>query len=192
LLFTLIDEYESINTKNYILKDVCSYLEKDVRKLERANEILKCEKLQVDEKTLGLYEDLDKLNETLNMREKVFNTNLSKLESESLKLKQKIESLIFENHQLLDRLKKAESNLTTNRRRNSSSETLKWLNTHHNRNKKGLGFVTVKTIYPINRKYVGLLENIICFHCGKTGRDHYACPLRKYAIERNLIHVKQI
>ena len=50
----------------------------------------------MDEKALGLYEDLDKLNETLNMREEVFNTNLSKLKSESLQLKQKTESLIYE------------------------------------------------------------------------------------------------
>jgi len=52
--------------------------------------------------------------------------------------------------------------------------------------------VAERTVYPVNRKYVGLPENIIYFHCGKTG--HYRCtyPLRKYAIERNLIHVKQI
>jgi len=73
----------------------------------------------VDEKTLGLYENLDKL-ETLNMRE-VFNTNLSKMKSESLQLIQKIKSLICENHQLLERLKKVESDLTANRRWNSSS-----------------------------------------------------------------------
>jgi len=74
------------------------------------------------------------------MREEEFNTNLSKLKSESLQLKQKIESL-SENHQLLERLKKAEFGLTTNRRYNGSSEALNWLNTHHNRNRKGLGFV---------------------------------------------------
>jgi len=48
------------------------------------------------------------------------------------------------------------------------------------------------TICPVNRKYVGLFENIVCFYCGKTGNYGYACSLRKYAIERNLIHVKQI
>jgi len=92
-------------------KYVCSDLKKDVKKLEHANEILKCEKLQVAEKTLGLYEDLDKFNETLNMRQLVFNTNISKLKSESLQLKQKIVSLICENHQLLKRLKRL--NLTS-------------------------------------------------------------------------------
>jgi len=136
-----MDECDSVTTENCMLKDICSDLKKDVRKLEHANEILKCKKLKVDEKTLVSYEDLGRLNETLSMREEVFYINLSKLESESLQLKQKIESLIYENHQLLDRLKKAESNLIANRRWNSSSEALKWLNTHHNRNKKGLTFM---------------------------------------------------
>jgi len=114
---------------------VCFDLKKDVRKLMRS---LNVKSLKVDEKTLILYEDLGKLKETLSMKEEVFNTNLSKLESESLQLKQKIESLICENHQLLERLKKAD--LTANRRWNSSSEALKWLNTHQNRNKKGTKF----------------------------------------------------
>jgi len=37
LLFTLIDEYESINIEICMLKGVCSKLKKDVRKLEHAN-----------------------------------------------------------------------------------------------------------------------------------------------------------
>jgi len=141
LLLTLMDECDFVTTKNCMFKNGCSDLKKDVRKLEHANEILKCEKLKVDEKTIILYEDLGKLKETLSMREEMFNTNLSKLESETLQLKQKIESLICENHQLFERLKKVESDLTSNRCWNSSSEALKWPNTHHNRNKKGLGFV---------------------------------------------------
>ena len=73
-----------------MLKDVCSGLKKDIQKLEHANEVLNSEKHKVDKKTLILCEDLDKLKETLSMREEVFNSNLSKLESESLQLKQKI------------------------------------------------------------------------------------------------------
>jgi len=38
--------------------------------LEHANEILKCERLKVGEKTLTLREDLDMLKETLIFREK--------------------------------------------------------------------------------------------------------------------------
>ena len=52
--------------------------------------------------------------------------------------------------------------------------------------------MTKHTVYPVNRKYVGLPENIVCFHCGKTGHYQYTCPIRRYAMEKNLIHVKQI
>jgi len=91
---------------------------------------------------------------------------------------------------LLEKLKQVETDLTANRRWSCSSEALHWLNTHHNQNKKGLGFVAKQTVYPVNKKYVSFPENIICFHCGKTSHYRYSCPLRKYAMERNLIHVK--
>ena len=55
-------------------------MKKDIRKLEHTNEVLKSEKHEVDKKNLVLEEDLDKLKETLSMREEVFDTNLSKLE----------------------------------------------------------------------------------------------------------------
>jgi len=175
-----------------MLKDVCSDLKRDIRKLEHANEVFKSERLEIDEKPLVLHEDLGKLKETLSMKEEVFNTNLSKLKIESLELKQKIESLLDENSKLLEKLKQTETDLTTNRRWNCSSQALNWLNTYHNQSKKGLGFVAKRIVYPINSKYVGLQDNIICFHCGKTRHYRYTCPLRKYDMERNLIHVKQI
>ena len=126
------------------------------------------------------------------MKEEDFVTDLTKLENESLELKQKVESLLVENRKLLKNLKQVKLDLAANRRSSCSSEALQWMNTYHNGNKKGLGFVAKRTVYPVNRKYVGLSENIICFHCGKTCHYRYTCPLRKYAMERNLIHVKQI
>ena len=113
------------------------------------------------------------------MREKVFNTNLAKLKSESLHLKLRVESLVSENNQLLEKAHKAESDLTGNKRWNSSSEALNWLNTHHSPNKKGLGFVNRHVIEPVNKKYFGLQENIICFHRGRTGHYRYTYSLRK-------------
>jgi len=96
-------------------------------------------------------------------KKKCFNTNFSKLKNESLELKQEIESLLDENSKLLEKLKQAESDLTTTRRWNSSSRTLNCLNTHHNRTKKRLGFVTKRTVYPVNRKYVGYLKVLSVF-----------------------------
>ena len=120
------------------------------------------------------------------MREKEFNFELSRLEIESLDLKLRLESLVSENNQLLEKVRRAESDLIQNRRWNNSSKALNRLNTHHSQNKMGLGFVNRHVIKPMNKKYVGLQENIICFHCGKTGHCHYTCSLRKEAMERNL------
>jgi len=192
LLFTLMDEYELVNTVNSVVKDVCSDLKKDIRKLEHANKVLKSEKHEVDEKNLVFHDDFNKLKEALSLKEEAFVANLTKLESESLELKQKVESPLVKNNKLLEKLKQIELDLAANRHCNYSSQGLTWLNTHHNHSKKGLGIVAKRTVYPVNRKYLGLPENIICFHRGETGHYRYACPLRKYAIERNLIHVKQI
>jgi len=115
LLFTLMDEYVSINAENYMLKDACSDLKRDMRRLELKNQVLKSERLEVDTKTLILHEDLNKLKETLSMKEEMFNTDLSKLESKSLQLKQRLEDLIYDNCKLLEKLKQAESNLTANK-----------------------------------------------------------------------------
>jgi len=100
--------------------------------------------------------------------------------------------LVSENNQLLEKAHKAESDLARNRHWNSSSEALDWLNTHHNRNRKGLGWVNRCVTRPVNKKYVGLQENIICFHSEKTGHYRYACPLRKRTVERYSLYIKQI
>ena len=63
-----------------------------------------------------MHEDLKKLKETLSLKEEVFATELTKMENESLKLKQKVESLLVENKKLLQNLKQVESDLAANRR----------------------------------------------------------------------------
>ena len=79
----------------------------------------------------------------------------------SLELKHKAESLFVENKNLQEKLKQVEADFSTNRHWNQASQALNWLNTHHNRGRKGLGFVKKHTVYPCNRKYVGLPE-ILC------------------------------
>jgi len=124
------------------------------------NGVLTCEKLKIDEKVLVLCNELDILNDLMNKREETFNTNLSRLESESLNLKFNLESQMSENKQLLEKILKTEINLTENRGWNNSSEALIWLSTHNNRNRKGLGFANRRVTKPMDRKYVGLPEII--------------------------------
>ena len=144
-------------------------LERNKLELEHVNEVLKCEKLKAEEEALALCKDLDTLKDLMNTREKVFNADLSRLKRESVYLKLRLESLVSENNQLLEKAHKAESDLTENRRWNSSSEALDWLNTHYSRNRKGLGWVNRCVTRPVNKKYVELPENKIYFHCEKTG-----------------------
>ena len=56
------------------------------------NEILKCEKFEAEEKARALGNDLNALKDLMNTREKEFNSDLTRLESESLDLKFRLES----------------------------------------------------------------------------------------------------
>jgi len=99
-------------------------LKRNKLELEHVNEALKCEKLKAEEEALALCKDLDIPKDLMNTREEVFDTDLSRLKSESLDLKLRLESLVSENNQLLEKAHKAKFDLTENRRWNSSSETL--------------------------------------------------------------------
>jgi len=77
-----------------MLKDACSESKRDFRELEHENKILKSEKIECDMRTLVLQEDLDKLKETLSMKEEAFVTDFTKLENKFLESKQKVKSLL--------------------------------------------------------------------------------------------------
>jgi len=100
-----MDECDALTSENCMLKDVCAEIKKDVKELEHENKVLKSEKVDLDIKHLVLLDDLNKVKETLNLKEEVFATEFSKLENESLELKQKVKSLLDENNKLLDKLK---------------------------------------------------------------------------------------
>jgi len=87
LLFTLMDECDAINFENYMLKDACSELKRDIRELEHENKIPKSEKIKTDMTNHVLHENLKKVKETLSLKEEAFATDLTKLENESLELK---------------------------------------------------------------------------------------------------------
>jgi len=108
----------------YTIMDICAELKRDVRDLELENETLKMEKLEVDKETLALHENINVLKETLLMKEETCSINLTELEKESLDLKGKVESLLGENKNLLEKIKQMESDLATNKLWNRSSRAL--------------------------------------------------------------------
>jgi len=117
-LFTVMDECEALNFENSMLTDECDELKGDIKKLEQENKILKGEKINLNINNLVLHEDLERIKETLKLKEESFVTDFAKLEKESLKLKQKVESLLVENNRLHDKLKQVEADVAANRRWN--------------------------------------------------------------------------
>jgi len=191
-LFTVMDECDTLYSENCELKGACAELKRDIRELDHENKILKDEKIELDMKNLVLRKDLERIKETFKLKEESLVTDFTKLEKESLELKQKAKSLLVENHNLHEKIKQVEKYQAANRRWHDSSQALNWLNNHHNRGRKGLGFVKKHTVYPCNRKYVGLPENIVCYYCEKIGHVRYSCPSRERAFKRNYSCVKQI
>jgi len=151
-----MDECDALNFENCMLKDACAELKKDVIELEHENKILKSKKIELDMKNLVWHGDLDKIKETLSLKEEAFVVDLTKLKNESLESKQKAESQLVENNKLLEKLKQVELDLAANKRWNRSSKVLNWLSNHHNQGRKGLGFKQKHIVYPRHRKYVGL------------------------------------
>jgi len=89
-----MDECDAINAENCVLKDgVPSWKRK---KREYLNEIPISKKLEIEEKTHTLCQELDQLKDFMNIREKEF----SELKSESPDLKRRLDSLVSENNKL--------------------------------------------------------------------------------------------
>ena len=80
---------------------------------------------------LVLHEDFERTKEILKLKDEFFVTNFTKLEKESLNLKERIESLLVENRNLHEQLKQVEIDQAANKRWPDSSNALNWLNTHH-------------------------------------------------------------
>ena len=111
-MFTLMDECDALHSENCELKDACAELKTDIRELEHE---IKDEKIELDMKSLVSHEDLERIIETFSLKEETLVTNLTKLEKESLELRQKAESLLVENNKLHETLKQVETDQATNR-----------------------------------------------------------------------------
>lgn len=178
LLLTLMNEFDDLNFENSRLKENCSALKRNNKTLERnkqelihANEILIVEKGKLELKALSLNKEVHELKCLLSTKENAQEFESLRLENENLDLKSQLENSQCKVKDLGNKLSKTISELAENRKWNSSSMALDWLNSHHNRSKKGLGFVKKQTVWPNSRKYVSLLENILCYHCNNT--EHY-------------------
>jgi len=107
-LLILMDECDALHTENYDLNNECDELKKVVLQLKKENKHLEDEKIELDMNNLVLLEDFERTKEILKLKEECFVTNFTKLEKESLDLKEKLESLLVENQNLHEKLKQVE------------------------------------------------------------------------------------
>ncbi|XP_070008194.1 uncharacterized protein [Nicotiana sylvestris] len=166
LLLDFIDESEVINNEKEQLSRECVILKAKCKNLEfRASESDRTGKKKADHTHLTLEENLGKMKDELYKRDeqiRVLKEDLGKVKHE------------------LDRTCKW----------NNSSDALSWLQDHHSCNKKGLGYGTPTPKWDPKSKYITLLENKICTHCGKTGHYKSECNAKEKASQKNKIYVE--
>ena len=143
-----MDECDALNSENSMLTDECDELKRDVKELEQENKILKSKKIDLDINNLVLHGDLERIKETLKLKEDSFVADFAKLEKESLDLKERVESLLVENNRLHEKLKQVETDLAANKHWNQATQALNWLSKNNNQGKKGLGFKKRHTVHP--------------------------------------------
>ena len=95
-MLILIDECDALHTENCDLNKECDELKKVILQLKKESKLLKDEKIELDMNNLVLLEDFERTKEILRLKEECFVTNFTKLEKESLDLKEKIEPLLVE------------------------------------------------------------------------------------------------
>ena len=115
-LLILMDECDALHTENCDLNKECDELKKVVLQLKKENKHLKDEKIELDMNNLVLLKDFERTKEILKLKDEFFVTNFTKLEKESLNLKERIESMLVENQNLHEQLKQVEIDQAANKR----------------------------------------------------------------------------
>jgi len=184
IMFLLFDEFEKVVGKNKVLKNDNHGLVNEIEiakasvSTSKTNlEILRSEKEGLEQKLSCNKKDLESLSKCL----KECESEVDKLKSLLSKEKQKNERLVNQNDQLKAKLTKLEKRISENNLREQFPKVFPWIKNP----KKGLGYGRKKKMKYVDKKYVGMPENIICFHCGHTGHVRYTCPIRRGFDERN-------
>ncbi|XP_070003127.1 uncharacterized protein [Nicotiana sylvestris] len=176
LLLDFIDEFEDLNNEKeqlskecVILKAKCKNLELRASERDSKNTELKNQVHELDTTVLELRSENLKLKLETG-KKKVDHTHLT-LEENVGKMKDELYKRDEQIRVIKEDLSKIKHELDITCKWNRSSDALSWLQEHHSSNKRELGYGTPAPKWDPKSKYITLLENKICTHCGKIG--HY-------------------
>ncbi|XP_070004900.1 uncharacterized protein [Nicotiana sylvestris] len=191
LLLDFIDESEIINNEKeelsrecVILKAKCKNLESRANESDNKNAELKNHVLELDNSVLEIRSENLKLKLGIGKKKAdhthlTLEENLGKIRDELYRKDEKIRVL-------KEDIGKVKNEQDRTCKLNKASDALSWLQEHHSSNKRGLGYGTQAPTWDPKIKYLTLLENKICTHCGKNG--HYKNELLD---ETNILSERQ-
>ncbi|XP_070056524.1 COP1-interactive protein 1-like [Nicotiana tomentosiformis] len=184
LLLTLIDESKNISSEKEQLSKECNFLKSKCKNLKiracetgKENTILKNHIHVLDAIVLELRSDNLKLK--LGTCKEIASVTQLTLEKDFGKIKDELykrdEHVII----LTEDPNKVKHELDKTCKLNRSSDALSWLQEHHISNRRGLRFGNSAPKWDPKRKYLTLLENKICTHCGKIGHYKSECTAKE-------------
>jgi len=187
LVFVMLDTVNEMNFKIETLENELELESQNFKsvesKLKSELDIITFEKESLEQKLMCKEKEFENVNKCLENAKAEIEKNKLNMSKE----KQKAEIVMSQNKKLTQKISEIKENVDQNRLKEQSPKVFPWV---HNKNlKKGLGFKDRKVVKPVDKKYVGMAENIICFYCGKTGHIRFSCSMRKNEITRNNSYV---
>jgi len=181
-----INELENVKKCLNETKEENRGLSKEIKNLRASESTLKInldtlrlEKESINQKLSSNKKELEHLSKCL--KESKIKVDKSKMTVN--KEKQKNDYLVRQNKRLQEKITKLEQRKCENNLREQFPKVFPWLKSPKTRN--GLGYGKKEKVKFVDKKYVGMPENIICFHCGHTGHVRYNCPIRRNSDLRN-------
>ncbi|XP_075083606.1 uncharacterized protein LOC142167341 [Nicotiana tabacum] len=186
----LIDAYHSlINEKNTLIEEIGDI------KQERDDMVvfivdLKEQVEEVTKENTLMKNQMKEWMDTPKGKEVASEAQLE-LESELKKVKASLVVELEKNRQLHKDLKRVKNDLDKSLKWTRSSDVITSMYKSNGGNRKGIGFQKAKTSYNPYNKYVIVVDNRLCTHCGQIGHYKDSCKVKIQSLHKNKVFVEK-